>query len=108
MVYLKQLDDQTTTYPEVLLEWSIISKNVYNPFRIIGFHQEQPIIYFLFDSYINDDTFLPYAYTEKHSLVRGNHIIKTCTYEGSFNGYPLKRIFADGETETFTYEEFYL
>lgn len=102
--YFKQPDDPRNTYPEVLKVKYIISPDIKNPFKIPGFETEQPIMYILFNNLFFYDTYLPNAYTKIHSY-QTQDVITTCTYEGNMNGYPLKRIFANGFTETFTYEE---
>lgn len=80
-----------------------VSKTIKNPFFISGFHNEFAIVPDLLSYNMGYVTaFFPYAET-----LAKNHISTIqYTYEGNFNGYPLKRTSSNAYTQTFTYEEF--
>ncbi|QQR99029.1 MAG: hypothetical protein IPK18_05835 [Sphingobacteriales bacterium] len=89
--------------PTISLIFYTIRKDIKNPFYITGFESEMYIVL----GALLSNTHTPYtaftSYAESKLFTSGNI---SFTYEGNFNGYPLKRFFDDGFTETFTYEEF--
>lgn len=99
--------------PEVISGRYKLSSTIKNPFLISRFEAEAYLTGILF--YYNDpsNALLPNIETAKTSYYNGNFYDQsTFTFEGDFNGYPLKRtssnnvIDGNKSKETYTYEEF--
>ncbi|QQR99034.1 MAG: hypothetical protein IPK18_05860 [Sphingobacteriales bacterium] len=90
---------------DILIDKYQISTSIKNPFYITGFEAERFVLYYLLD-YASplSSALLPYAETKKYL----ESVYTNYTYEGNFNGYPLKRYLGTNTeyVETFTYEEF--
>lgn len=100
--------------PEEISARYNLSSTFKNPFLISGFEAEAFVTGFLF--YYNNglNALLPNIETAEISYWNGGNLYdqSTYTFEGDFNGYPLKRtsstnvIDGNKSKETFTYEEF--
>jgi hypothetical protein len=84
-----------------------LSSSIKNPFLISGFEAEAFVTQILF--YYNNGMIAPFANID---ILEIGNTTKDYTFEGDFNGYPLKRndltntLDANRSKETFTYEEF--
>lgn len=99
--------------PEVISSRYKLSSTIKNPFQISGFEAEAFVTGILF--YYNDasNALLPNIETAQIAYINGNlWYQRDYTFEGDFNGYPLKRndltntLDGNKSKETFTYEEF--
>ncbi len=104
---------KSVSTPEVISDRYKLSSTIKNPFLISGFEAEAYVTGILF--YYNDasNALLPNIETAQIAYINGNLWYKSdYTFEGDFNGYPLKRneltntLDGNKSKETFTYEEF--
>ncbi|MBK7638783.1 MAG: hypothetical protein IPJ22_01640 [Bacteroidetes bacterium] len=108
LLYFKDI-----SVPEKISNRYKLSSTIKNPFLISGFEAEAYLTGILF--YYNDasNALLPNIETTQIAYINGNlWYRRDYTFEGDFNGYPLKRndltntLDANRSKETFTYEEF--
>jgi len=108
LLYYKEL-----SVPEKITDRYKLSSTIKNPFLISGFEAEAYVTGILF--YYNDasNALLPNIETAQIAYLNGNLWYKSdYTFEGDFNGYPLKRneltntLDGNKSKEIFTYEEF--
>jgi hypothetical protein len=108
LLYYKEV-----SVPEKISDRYKLSSTIKNPFQISGFEAEAYVTGILF--YYNDasNALLPNIETAQIAYINGNlWYQRDYTFEGDFNGYPLKRndltntLDGNKSKETFTYEEF--
>jgi len=99
--------------PEVISARYKLSSTIKNPFLISGFDAESFVTGFLFYYNNNSNALLPNIEDAQIAYLNGSiWYQRSYTFEGDFNGYPLKRndltntLDGNKSKETFTYEEF--
>jgi len=99
--------------PEVISARYKLSSTIKNPFLISGFDAESFVTGFLFYYNNNSNALLPNIEDAQIAYLNGSIWYQSSyTFEGDFNGYPLKRndltntLDGNKSKETFTYEEF--
>lgn len=108
LLYYKEV-----SVPEKISGRYKLSSTIKNPFLISGFEAEAFVTGILFYYNNASNALLPNIETAQIAYINGNlWYSRDYTFEGDFNGYPLKRndltnsLDANRSKETFTYEEF--